>query len=192
MPGLSGVVLAGGQSRRMGTDKAVLPVGGQRLVDRAVRTLHACCEQVLVASGDGRRLAGLDVEQVADAEPGAGPLGGILAGLERAVHPLVAVMAVDMPEADPAVLRLLARTWSGEAVVLPRADGRLQPLHAVWSRACAGDLRDLLARGERSVNAVVEQLGARVLGPGEWAPVAASPRFARNLNVPGDLGPAQG
>ncbi|MPZ88384.1 MAG: NTP transferase domain-containing protein [Nitriliruptorales bacterium] len=173
----------------MGSDKAVLVLDGQRLVDRAVQTLRECCDQVLVASGDGRRLTSLDVEQVADAEPGAGPLGGILAGLERAAHPRVAVVAVDMPEADPGVLRLLAHAWTGEAVVLPHADGRLQPLHAVWSRACASDLRDLLARGERSVTTVARQLGARVVEPGEWAPVAASPRFARNLNVPGDLGP---
>jgi molybdenum cofactor guanylyltransferase len=190
MPRLSGVVLAGGQSRRMGSDKALLRVDGARLVDRAVAVLQECCDQVVVASGDGRRLNGLGVDQIADASPGAGPLAGILAGLERARHPLVAVVAVDMPGADAGVLRLLARSWDGEAVVLPRAEGRLQPLHAVWSRACARDLRRLLEQGERSVNAVAQRLGIRVVEPGEWSPVAASSGFAHNLNTPRDLGSA--
>lgn len=187
LPVLSGVVLAGGQSRRMGRDKAVLRVGGERLVDRAVHALQTCCSEVFVASGDGRRLAGLDVQQIADAVPDAGPLGGILAGLECARHPLMAVVAVDMPAADPGVLRLLAQTWSGEGVVLPRAGGRRQPLHAIWSRACVGELRVLLERRERSANTVAEHLGVRVVEPQEWGPAAATPHFAHNVNTPEDL-----
>jgi molybdopterin-guanine dinucleotide biosynthesis protein A len=178
---LSGVVLAGGRSTRMGREKATLRIDGERLVDRAVRILRTCCHEVLVASGDGARLGGLEVPQVADAVPDAGPLGGLVAGLEAAAHDLVAVVAVDMPNADPVVLRGLARRWSGQAAVIPRSGGRLQPLHAVWSRSAAHDLRVLLSRGERSVTAVAELLGALVVDADGWGP------FARNVNRPEDL-----
>ena len=199
---MTGLVLAGGRSHRMGADKATLRVGGRRLVDRAVVLLRGCCDEVLVASGDGRRLDDLpggrpggpgvvQVVQVPDAVPGAGPLGGVLAGLETAAHPLVAVLAVDMPFADAAVLRLLARLLaerrSGEAVVVPLADGRLQPLHAVWARNAAPALRALLATGERSATAAARRLGARVVEPAEWAPVARTAVFAANVNEPADL-----
>ncbi|MGH8908406.1 MAG: molybdenum cofactor guanylyltransferase [Egibacteraceae bacterium] len=226
-PLLTGLVLAGGRSRRMGTDKALLPYRGERLVDRAVRILRTCCAEVLVApgellvasadgapaasgegalvapgegapaacgvpatsghalvaSGEGARLGGLDALQVADAVPGAGPLGGLVAGLEAAAYDLVAVLAVDMPYADPTVLQRLAAQWGGEAAVIPRTGGRLQPLHAVWARAAAPDLRALLTEGERSVTAAAERLGALVVDADAWGP------FAFNMNRPEDLPP---
>ncbi len=166
----------------MGGDKATLRLHGERLVDRAVRVLQACCAQVLVASGDGQRLSSLDVPQIADAVPDAGPLGGLVAGLEAAAHDLVAVVAVDMPEADAGVLRRLADRWDGRAAaVVPRTGGRLQPLHAVWAKAAAPDLRALLDHGERSVTAAAERLGALVVDADGWGP------FARNVNRPEDL-----
>lgn len=165
----------------MGTDKATLRVRGERLVDRTVRILQGCCAEVLVASGDGVRLAGLDVPQIADAMPGAGPLGGLVAGLEAATYDLVAVVAVDMPDADAGVLRRLADRWDGQAAVVPRAGGRLQPLHAVWAKSAAPELRALLDRGERSVTAAAERLGALVIDADGWGP------FARNINRPEDV-----
>src|SRR2546426_3800454 len=121
---MSGLVLAGGASRRMGRDKAQILFGSEPLVVRAVRTLARVCTDVVVASGDGHRLDHLGVTQVADAMPGAGPLAGIAAGLESARHDLVAVIAVDMPAASPAVLTLLAGLWRGEAAVVPVVAGR--------------------------------------------------------------------
>jgi molybdenum cofactor guanylyltransferase len=186
---LSGVVLAGGPSSRMGADKALLDVGGEPLVLRAVRTLAALCEDVVVASGDGRRLAGLGVAQVADVEGGAGPLAGIIAGLESATHQLVAVLAVDMPHANAAVFRLLADRWSGEPAVVPVVDGHEQPLHAIWTRDAAVPLRDLLAAGQLSARSAAVALGAAIVGPDVWGRADPTGRFATNLNRPEDLLP---
>jgi molybdenum cofactor guanylyltransferase len=186
MAALTGLVLAGGRSRRMGSDKALLTIGGGRLVDHAVEVLQACCGQVLVAAGNERRIDGLAVPQIADAVADVGPLGGILAGLEHARTPLLAVLAVDLPDADPAVLRLLADRWNAEMVVAPRIDGRLQPLHAVWATAAAPALGRLLQDGTRSVTAAAQMLGTSAVDAGACMAVASSPRFARNLNRPGD------
>jgi len=187
---LSGVVLAGGGSRRMGTDKALLhlPAGaGRRLVDLAVAVLATCCDDVVVAAGDERRIAALAVPQVPDAVPAAGPLGGVLAGLAAARHPLVAVLAVDQPGAHAAVFRLLASRWAGEAAVVPRAGGRLQPLSAVWAASAAEPLAALLARGARAAADVALDLGAQVVEERDWRAVAPGADLARNLNHPGDL-----
>jgi len=187
---LSGVVLAGGGSRRMGTDKALLrlPAGaGPRLVDLAVAVLAGCCDDVVVAAGDRRRIDGLAVPQVPDAVPGAGPLGGVLAGLARARHPLVAVLAVDQPGAEAAVFRLLASRWAGGAAVVPRAGGRLQPLSAVWAVSAAEPLAALLARGARSAAGAALDLGAQVVEERDWRAVAPGADLARNLNHPEDL-----
>ena len=186
---LSGLVLAGGASRRMGTDKAQILFDSEPLVIRAVRTLARVCTDVVVASGDGHRLDHLGVTQVADVLPGAGPLAGIAAGLESARHDLVAVIAVDMPAASPAVLALLAGLWRGEAAVVPVVAGRWEPLHAVWARSAAPGIVACLQAGERRVVGVLATLGVRLVDEVEWEAAANEEEgnFAANLNSPVDL-----
>jgi molybdopterin-guanine dinucleotide biosynthesis protein A len=184
---MSGLVLAGGASRRMGTDKAQIVLGGESLVRRVVRTLAQVCTDVLVASGDGQRLDHLGLPQVADAVPDSGPLGGIAAGLEAARHDLVAVVAVDMPAASPAVLRLLAGLWQGEAAVGPVVQDRWEPLHAVWARSAAPGILACLQAGDRKVVRVLAGLGVRLVEEGEWSAAEPTGTFSANLNVPLDL-----
>jgi molybdopterin-guanine dinucleotide biosynthesis protein A len=91
-PLLSGLLLAGGGSTRMGRDKTApdFLFEGEPLAARVARLLREACDEVIVASGDGERLAWLGLPQVADAIPGSGPLRGLVAGLEAAKHQLVA------------------------------------------------------------------------------------------------------
>ncbi|MBW3619703.1 MAG: NTP transferase domain-containing protein [Actinobacteria bacterium] len=185
---LTGLVLAGGRSRRMGRDKATLVLDGERLVDRAVRRLGECCVEVLVASGDGRRLE-VTVPQVADPIPDGGPLAGLAAGLAAATTPAVAVVAVDAPYADAAVLRRCAERLGTAPACLPSVDGILQPLHAVWSTSVAAEVRSALERGARSPRDLAVALGAVVLDERSWQDVAsAGARFATSWNRPGDAG----
>lgn len=188
---LTGLVLAGGGSRRMGRDKASLVFEGERLVDRAVRVLLTVCGEVLVASGDGARLD-VAVPQVADVAPGTGPLAGLVAGLQAAANPVVAVVAVDAPFVDRDVLLRCAERLGSAPACLPEVDGVPQPLHAVWATATAVDAREALERGERSPRRVAAALGAVVLGEEEWRDVArAGGRFAESWNRPADV-PAPG
>jgi molybdenum cofactor guanylyltransferase len=179
----SGLVLAGGASRRMGRDKALLVVDGERLVDRAVRRLQEVAEDVVVASGT-RTIPGLRVAQVGDRLPGCGPLGGLVAGLEAVAGDLALVLACDLPDADTALLGQLADRWQGDAALIPSARGRPQPLHAVWSAAAAVQLGALVDAGVRPVLDAADRLGARVLDDDETAALHPAPRWWRNLNTP--------
>lgn len=187
LPALTGLVLAGGRGRRLGRDKALVEVAGEPLVVRAAHRLEQCCQEVFVASGDGRRLGELPWEQVADAVSEGGPLAGILAGLERATTPLVAVIAVDLPHLNPAVLQRLAGEWRGEAAVVPLVSGRIHPLHGVYATDEAPRLRRLLLAGRRAVIAALSELGARVVGEEGWADLDPSGSFVTNINRPTDL-----
>lgn len=185
LPPLTGLLLAGGAARRMGRDKAQAVVGGVALVDRALTVLWSVCEDVLVAPG-GRPL-GRGVEEVADARPGAGPLGGLVAGLERARTPLVAVLAVDLPLASGPVLRALAAAWDGEDAVMPVVDGRREPLHAVWAAAAAPALRAALERGDLALHHAAAGLQVREAGRDLWGAAAGPFPFWHNVNTPADL-----
>jgi molybdopterin-guanine dinucleotide biosynthesis protein A len=178
----------------MGADKALLPVDGQRMVDRAVARLQLVADDVVVASGR-RRIPDLAVPQVADRLRAPGPLAGLVAGLSAAAHPLVHVLACDLLHADAVLLSALAAGWRGEAAVVPSADGHPQPLHAVWAAAAAPRLAALAEGGVRSVVLAAERLGATVLDEATSASLAGDPRWARNANRPEDLpgvGPLSG
>lgn len=184
---LTGLLLAGGASTRMGTDKAALAVDGIPLARRAAAVLTETCAHVLVASGDGRRLDWLGFPQVEDIEPGAGPLAGLVAGLETTPTPYAAVLAVDMPDASGAVLRLLAERIGEHQAAVPRTQHGQEPLHAVYAASAARPLRAAFEAGERSVVRALASLDVVEVQPGEWAPADPSGRFARNVNRPGDL-----
>ena len=192
---MSGVVLAGGTSRRMGVDKATLRTAdGETFLRRAVRTLaEAGADPVLVASGRAGRFAATGArdehEEVddGDRQRGRGPLAGILAALRRtgATTPVVAVLAVDLPDASPELLRWLRAAWApGDAALVPLdPTGRPQPLHALWSTALADDLDDHLAGGGRRVLRFLTAAGARLVAPP--VELQAEGAWARNVNDPG-------
>ncbi|MFL5798256.1 MAG: molybdenum cofactor guanylyltransferase [Actinomycetota bacterium] len=184
---LSGILLAGGSSSRMGADKSDLLFDGEPLARRVAAVLAQTCVEVVVASGDGRRLDWLGLPQVADVIPDAGPLAGLVAGLEVARTELVAVIAVDMPFASPAVLELLAERRDGQDAVVPRSHGGIEPLHAVYARTAAGPLRTALESGEHSVRRALAGMDVLVVEPDEWRAADPTGRFSWNVNRPEDL-----
>ena len=171
----------------MGQDKAALTFWGRPLARWTADVLELVCDEVLVASGDGTRLEWLGLTQVADAVPDAGPLGGIVAGLEHASHELVAVVAGDMPFASVDVFGLLAGSWTGEDAVVPRTDRGLEPLHAIYAKAAAQPLRVALTEGRLAMHEALRSLRIRELEEREWRAVDPSGRFAFNVNRPEDL-----
>ncbi|HWH31606.1 MAG TPA: molybdenum cofactor guanylyltransferase [Egibacteraceae bacterium] len=181
-PGLTGLVLAGGRSTRMGRDKALLAWDGTPLVDRVAEVLAECCDEVLIASGDGTRLG--RPHEIADAVPSAGPLGGLLAGMEAAAQPLVAVVAVDMPHASAGVLRALAGALGDAGAAVPLVEGRTHPLHAVYRASCAATVRACLDEGQRSVMGLLARIDVREAGPEVWGSADPAGRFATNINRP--------
>ena len=170
-------VLTGGRSRRMGRDKASLPVEGGRVLGAiGAEALRGLYGEVLTA---GPPVPGLAARAVADALPGAGPLSGVVAALEDARTPLVVVIACDMPRLSSALVSgLLGEAAGGSRrVTLCRGPNGLEPLPSVWRREAASDLRRQLAGGVRALRDAVSAAGPRVVEPDRWRrwdPVGAS------------------
>jgi molybdopterin-guanine dinucleotide biosynthesis protein A len=181
---VAGLLLTGGASRRMGCDKARLVVGGRTLAERAAAALAAVCHPVLEV---GPGYSGLPA--VREDPPGSGPLAAVGAGwaaLSAAGHggPVV-VLAVDMPFANPALLRLLARR-PGPATAVPRHQGRPQPLCARFGAAALEQVAGLLASGERSMRALLEIAEVGWVEAEEWEPVGGRDALV-DLDEPADL-----
>ncbi len=185
-----GVILAGGQARRMGgVDKALLRFDGRPLIAHALDRLRPQVEQVLIsANGDPVRFAPFGCTVVPDAVP-QGPLSGILAALTRA-ESLGATHVVSTPVDTPflpgdlAPQLLLAAETSPEGVALARSDDRDHPATALWPVEIAPALAAFLASGEAKVTRFTDAHHAtRAIFP--------DPRAFLNLNTPEDLAQAE-
>jgi molybdopterin-guanine dinucleotide biosynthesis protein A len=188
-PKLAGLVLCGGHSRRMGLDKALLQVDGGPLVLRVARRLAEVADPVLLAPGVPGRFEATGYAELADAAPDGGPLGGLVAGLLAAPHPHLAVVAVDMPHASPAVIRLLARVCAEGSwdAALPVTSAGSEPLHAVYSRGAAGLLQAALAEGRLAMHHAIADLRVALVDKEVWGDADPSGLFAANLNTREDL-----
>jgi molybdopterin-guanine dinucleotide biosynthesis protein A len=171
----------------MGADKALLPFEGEPLVLRVARRVAEVASPVLLAPGTPGRLGPLGYEEVEDVLPHSGPLGGLVAGLAASPHPLLAVVAVDLPFASSEMLLLLANGLDDADAAIPLTDRGPEPLHAVYSvRALAG-LRAALDSGLLGLQRVVaERLRVRRVPEAEWRTADPSGTFAVNLNRPED------
>jgi len=183
---LTGFILAGGQSSRMGTDKALLQLNGETLLARALRLVGAVCAEARIV-GSVARLSGYEAV-VEDIFPNRGPLGGIHAALKSSGTELNLVLAVDLPLIEVRFLDyLVARACAGEAVVtVPRASGGWQPLCAVYRRAFAPIAEAALAQGKNKIDALFASVTTEILDEDELTCAGFSPAMFRNLNTPED------
>lgn len=179
-----GVVLAGGDSSRMGRDKAVLELDGEPLASRAARKLSETCSEVVCADG-GRNLLS-EYESVADVA-GRGPVAGVLgATLARPGQPLV-ILACDLPSVPPTVLRALT-TLDGDWVV-PRWQDHLEPLCALYRGAALARLAARVTRSRFDLHGLAEEQGLdiRFLEEQQLNDHGSPEEMFLNLNRPEDL-----
>jgi molybdenum cofactor guanylyltransferase len=176
-----GVVLAGGRGRRIGGDKAIVELEGRALVRYPLETLHEVCDRVAVVAKRDTilpALAGVADLWIEPDEP-RHPLAGVAHALALAGGRSVLAVAVDLPLVDAATLRALcAVDPAGAAAVVPRVEGRLQPLCALYLPAAARPLAAFDASARATD--VVEQLGIREVA-------FADPTPFLNVNRPEDL-----
>ena len=193
-----GVVFCGGESRRMGRDKAVLDVGGRTMLERAVACLSAVAPSVVLACGPEDRYQGLGIERVLDPRAGLGPIGGLAASLRRLQREgtdpgraILYALACDMPLARPEIFSALCERLaaSGADAVLLRTEGGIEPLLAVYRGTALPAVERAVARGDRRMVSFHDEIAVALL---EEAAGPAPERWATNVNTPEELRSIQG
>ena len=183
MPGVSGLLLTGGASRRLGVDKATLVLDGETLAERAACRLASVCDPVLEVGGGVTPLP-----TVREAPPGRGPLAALAAGAESLAalghHGGVVLLAVDLPNVDVPLLELL-RDWDGAPTVVPSAGGRLQPVCARYGSDAQQVAVALVRKGTRALHVLFDVVDHDVLSEQEWRGVATADAFV-DVDTPDD------
>lgn len=183
MSDITGVVLAGGKSRRIGTNKALLPFGEGTLIVRTVGVLSSLVEKVWVIADSTEVFCSLGLAVKKDIRPNCGCLGGIYTGLVVAETTYSLFLACDMPFMRPEFLRFLgahAEAW--DVVILKTAMG-YEPLCAVYSKACLKPIRRQLEEGRLKVTDLLGQVQVRVVGEEEIGRLDRDAKMFYNINT---------
>ena len=189
---VTGVIQAGGRSTRMGGEpKALLELGGKRIVERVVEALAAVLDELLVVTNTPERYAFLDLPMVGDRYPDGGALGGIFTGLAAAGGDAVFNVACDMPFLHPDVARLvLAR--AGEAdVVIPRVGGQYETMHALYAKACLAPMEARLRAGRLKIVGFFPDVRVLEIDADAVARHRAPDVVFMNVNTPDELARAR-
>jgi len=207
---MSAVVLAGGDSRRMGSDKAFLKMpNGETIIETILSKLARLSKEIILVTNHPQRYEHLGVKLVADIYPGKGSLGGIYTGLSAMSHSHGLVVACDMPFLSLPLLRYMLVMAPEYDVVVPRAlpwgglkgvkereetakEYLLHPLHAVYSKNCLEPMRDLLVSGDLRIISFYPRVRVRYVEEGEIDIFDPEHLSFFNINTPGDLRKAEG
>lgn len=189
--GVTGALLAGGNSSRMGRNKALMPLAGQRLVDRALAVLGGIFDDLLMVTNSPDLYADLGVRMVPDLVAGKGGLGGIHSAIHHAATPHCLVVACDMPFLNVDVLRYLVDQRAEYDVVVPNVNGRPQPLHAVYGRACLQPIARRLESDRLHVVGFYPDVRVREVTEEELAVFDPEGLSFRNLNTPEEFADAE-
>jgi molybdopterin-guanine dinucleotide biosynthesis protein A len=188
---VAGIVLAGGMSRRLGRNKAVEPLGGEPLVDRVIGRLANVAGEIVVVVNDERRAAELrlppEVKVVQDAYPDCGSLGGIFTGLRDADTGWVLVVACDMPFLNVKLLQHLIGSAGGFDAVVPTLEGRPEPTHALYSKACLPHIERRLKDNDLKIDRFFDDVRVNLVPEDEVRRLDPELLSFFNVNTQADL-----
>ena len=189
---ISGMVLAGGKSRRLGADKTrLILAGGRSLLQASVDLLNQVVQEVLVVVGAESETEVTGARIVHDVYPDKGSLGGIYSGLLSCQHEHCLVVGCDMPFLNVGFLKWMVERPRDYDVLIPRLDGHLEPLHAIYSKRCLPHMRALLDQGDLKILDFFDQVVVKYVEADEvdrWDPERLS---FFNVNTPENLARAR-
>ena len=187
---ISGVILAGGKSTRMGRDKAVLEIGGKRLIDRLVEGLQQIFPEVIIVANTPGLYENLGVRVVPDLIPDKGSLGGIYTAATIASHPWAFVMACDMPFFNPALIQYLGSLIDDWDAVAPYTDD-WEPLYALYAKTCLPYMERQVHSDNLKIARFFSHVRVRRVGIEELEPYDPQGLSLFNMNTPEEFARAE-
>lgn len=183
--GVTGVILAGGSSSRMGRNKALLEVDGTPIITRIYRTLAGLFHEVIVVTNSPLDYDFLPCRKVPDIYPGCGSIAGLHSALAHSTSAHTFVTACDMPFLDPDIIHYLCAARQGECdAVVPFSEGGQEPLHALYSAACSDIFENAIRQGERKILDIIGSMDVRLVSYEELQGAGGHGSSFLNVNTP--------
>jgi molybdopterin-guanine dinucleotide biosynthesis protein A len=187
---VAGIILCGGQSKRMGRSKASLPFGTETMLSRVVRILSSAVEAIVVVAAADQEIPNLptSVRIIRDERPGRGPLQGLATGLSALAGSadLAYVSSCDVPFLKPEfICRIIELLGDAEACV-PELEGRRHSLAGIYRVSVLPKVKEMLEEGELRFSSLLDRVRTRLVDAASLTEVDPELRSLRNLNTPGE------
>jgi molybdenum cofactor guanylyltransferase len=184
---ITGIILSGGKSTRMGTNKAFIEIDGVPMIERIYGLLKSRFQEILIISDQGELFSNLEVTVHGDLIPQLGAIGGLYSGLFFASFPYSFCVACDMPFLNVRLVDYLIKRINGFEAVVPKTRDGLQPLHAIYSKACMEPIKKLIDRGRTKIIDFYPEAKVRFVDEDEFHVLDPENRSFINVNTPEDL-----
>ncbi len=181
---MTAVILAGGESRRMGRDKAFLPLFGRPVIEWILGTLRPLFRRIIIVANRPQLYSGYGAEVMRDALDIRGPLTGIYTALSVSEGGYNFVFGCDMPFLNPGLISYMQRQADGFDAVVPMVRGLAEPLHTIYHKRLAHVIKDRLMRGERRIQSIFDAADVRYITEEEIDRIDPEKRSFVNLNTP--------
>jgi molybdenum cofactor guanylyltransferase len=215
-PRVSGIILAGGQSRRMGRDKAFIDLEGKPIIARVIEIIQRVCSETIIVANDAATYARFNLPVVGDVYPGKGSLGGIYSGLQAAKENYALAVACDMPYLNKDLLRYMITLASQFDVIIPHASSPsgktprgaaansrdktspqpnqslakerdLHPMHAIYGKQCLAPMEEKLRADDLRLIGFHDVVRVRTVESAEVDRFDPEHWSFFNVNTPQDL-----
>lgn len=180
------IILSGGRSSRMGTNKALLPIAEKTNIERIRDELYSLFDHIILVTNEPERYGFLKLKMVPDEHPGKGPLAGVHAGLKASDYEENIVVACDMPFVSAEIAGTLAKNLKSYDALVPVIEGKRHPLFAAYQKRVVGEAESRLKAGELRMGDFLEALHTRYLEENDLMAYGASnlERVFFNMNHP--------
>jgi len=181
---MTGIVLAGGENRRMGMDKAFLKLDGIPMIEHVLRSLKAVCRDIIIVTNSPQSYEAYEATVVTDAFDMRGPLTGIYSGLLKSTDEYNFVVACDMPFLNAGLMAYMAGLAEGYDIVVPAVGGMFEPLHAVYRKGLVPVIEAQLMRNRQRIQELYGKQRVRYVAEEEIDRFDPARKSFKNLNTP--------
>jgi molybdopterin-guanine dinucleotide biosynthesis protein A len=184
---ITGIILSGGKSLRMGQNKAFIEIEGVPIVNRISTLFKELFQEVIIVTNEKELFKDLDLKIYTDILPNKGALGGLYTGIYFSKFNYSFCVACDMPFINKSLVHYLAKKMAGEDVIVPRTIDGLQPLHALYSKNCLHPIKAVIDQGKYKIMDFYSMVKVRIVEEDEFISIDPSKGSFINVNTPDEL-----
>ncbi|OGP65681.1 MAG: hypothetical protein A2169_12565 [Deltaproteobacteria bacterium RBG_13_47_9] len=184
---MTGIILAGGRSARMGQNKAFIEIEGVPIITRIHRILRELFQEIIIVANDKELFRDFDSRVYNDLVPQRGALGGLYTGLFFSSFPYSFCVGCDMPFLNESVIEHLMKNAKNDDVIVPRTKDGLEPLHAIYSKNCLEPIRKIMGQRKYRIIDFFPMVRVKIIEEEEFFPLDPSRDSFVNINTPEEL-----
>jgi len=184
---VTGIILSGGKSTRMGENKAFIELEGVPIVRRIYTLFKELFQEVIIVTNQQELFKNFDSKIYSDLIPNQGALGGLYTGLFFSTFQYSFCVACDMPFIKKALVQYIINHIEGEDVIVPRTEDGLQPLHAIYSKNCLDPIKIIMEQGKYKIIDFYNQVNVKIVEEKEFTVLDPLRESFINVNTPDEL-----